>query len=108
VSSGKEPPEARQRTSGALVERSNHLSRLDGNLAAVTGQSTGRLVLVRGEAGVGKTALLRAFTDQHREARILSGACDALFTPRPLGAFVDIAQITGGELERTIDGGAKP
>ena len=108
MGSGQESPAGGQRTSSGLVERSNHLSLLEGHLAAVTSQSAGRLVLVRGEAGVGKTSLLRAFMDQHREARILTGACDALFTPRPLGAFADIAQTTGGELERTIEGGAKP
>ena len=52
----------------------------------------GAVVLVSGEAGIGKTAFVRAFTgadEQH--ARILWGACDPLFTPRPLGPLYDIA-----------------
>ena len=32
--------------------------------------------------------------------RVLWGACDALFTPRPLGPLVDIATRSGGELAR--------
>jgi DNA-binding CsgD family transcriptional regulator/tetratricopeptide (TPR) repeat protein len=47
----------------------------------------GRLVLIGGEAGVGKTALVRAFT---HDRRVLWGACDPLHTPRPLGPLVDI------------------
>jgi DNA-binding CsgD family transcriptional regulator/tetratricopeptide (TPR) repeat protein len=40
--------------------------------------------------------------------RVLWGACDALFTPRPLGPLLDIAQSTGGELEELVESGAKP
>jgi DNA-binding CsgD family transcriptional regulator/tetratricopeptide (TPR) repeat protein len=101
ISASEESPE--------LLERSRELERLDGLLAGVVRGSHGRLVLVRGEAGVGKTALVRRFCDGHSgSARVLSGACDALFTPRPLGPFIDVAQITGGELERVVDSGAPP
>ena len=52
-------------------------------------------VLLAGEAGVGKTALVRAFCDgASAPARVLWGACDALFTQRPLGPFVDAAWTT--------------
>src|SRR3982074_2044072 len=92
-----------------LLERADEIAELEQHFATVAGQAGGRLVLVRGEAGVGKTSLLRHFSDQHRKtARILSGACDALFTPRPLGSFIDIAQVTGGDFERTIEAGGKP
>src|SRR5262249_27619946 len=68
-----------------------------------------RLVLISGEAGVGKTALLRAFCDEQvASARVLWGSCDALFTPRPLGPFVDVAAQTGGELDDVVHGDAKP
>ena len=40
--------------------------------------------------------------------RVLWGACDPLFTPRPLGPFTDIAQDTGGELRELLAAGAKP
>jgi DNA-binding CsgD family transcriptional regulator/tetratricopeptide (TPR) repeat protein len=92
-----------------LLERSDQLSLLTRHFDAVAAGHGGRMVLVRGEAGVGKTSLLRQFLDQRRQAaRILSGACDVLFTPRPLGAFIDIAQVTGGDLEDTIQAGGKP
>ena len=52
----------------------------------------GRVVLVSGEAGIGKTALLDCFTRQRcGAARVLWGACDAMFTPRPLGPLHDMA-----------------
>lgn len=92
-----------------LLERFRHLSELGESLAAVLRTSKGRLVFVGGEAGVGKTALLRLFCDQHHTtARALWGACDPLFTPRPLGPFLDIAQITGGELEEVVQSDARP
>jgi DNA-binding CsgD family transcriptional regulator/tetratricopeptide (TPR) repeat protein len=92
-----------------LVERTAHLSELEAWLASVRNDSRGRLVLVGGEAGVGKTALLRRFCDERRgSVRVLWGACDALFTPRPLGPFLDVAEITGGELAELVEGGAKP
>jgi ATP/maltotriose-dependent transcriptional regulator MalT len=91
-----------------LLERSRDLSELEKALASVRGAS-GRLVLVGGEAGVGKTALLRRFCgDQAGSARILWGACDALFTPSPLGPLLDIAQTTGGELEELVQTERKP
>src|SRR5262249_4646371 len=66
----------------------------------------GRLVLVSGEAGVGKTVLTRAFCDSVRgSTRVFEGACDALATPRPLGPFADVAVQTGGELAALVDEG---
>ena len=89
-----------------LLERSAELAALDGHLAAVRAQGRGRLVLVAGEAGIGKTALVRAFCERTRPSRVLWGACDALFTPRPLGPFVDIADDVGGELAVVVAEGA--
>ena len=47
---------------GALLERDDSVAMLNALLARV--RSKGRLVLVEGEAGVGKTALLRRFCDR--------------------------------------------
>ncbi len=92
-----------------LLERSQNLSTLEDALGAVLDSSRGRLVFVRGEAGVGKTTLVRTFCDQHAgSARLLAGACDALFTPRPLGPLLDITRTTGGELATLVEGGARP
>jgi predicted ATPase len=55
----------------------------------------GCVTLVHGEAGIGKTSLLQEFSRQQRIApRVLWGACDALFTPRPLAPLHDIARQT--------------
>lgn len=61
----------------------------------------GHIVLVAGEAGVGKTSLVRAFCDGD-ERRSLWGGCDALTTPQPLGPVMDMARQTGGQLARAI------
>ena len=74
-----------------LVERGSYLAALGEHLA-VAAAGHGRLVLVGGEAGIGKTALVRRFVDEHGAgARTLWGACDGLFTPQPLRPLLDMA-----------------
>jgi len=81
-----------------LLEREQFLGDLEALLSDVTAGS-GRVVLVSGEAGVGKTSLVECFTEAHKkQARVLWGSCDALFTPRPLGPLYDIAHQTQGTL----------
>jgi DNA-binding NarL/FixJ family response regulator/tetratricopeptide (TPR) repeat protein len=93
---------------GVLLERSDQLAVLAEQLAAVISQKAGRLVLVGGEAGVGKTALVRHFADTQAGARVLVGACDPLFTPRPLGPLLDVAQATQGEFLDVVVAGRRP
>lgn len=81
-----------------LLERERFFHELEDLLGAVAA-GTGRLVLVGGEAGIGKTSLVERFAETHNsKARVLWGACDALLTPRPLGPLYDIAQQTQGRL----------
>ena len=80
-----------------LHERGHALDSLD-EYAAQARARDGRLVLVPGEAGVGKSTLLEHFELQTPAARWLHGACDGLFTPRPLGPLFDVAEELGGEL----------
>jgi DNA-binding CsgD family transcriptional regulator/tetratricopeptide (TPR) repeat protein len=95
--------------SGELLERSAQLSALDESLDTVLTGPQGRLVFIGGEAGAGKTVLLRRFCDHNRRsARVLWGACDGLLTPGPLGPLFEIADVTGGELEELVAGGARP
>jgi DNA-binding CsgD family transcriptional regulator len=92
-----------------LLERGGELSALHESLEAVRRSSRGHVVLVSGEAGVGKTALLRRFCDEcRRSTRILWGGCDPLFTPRPLGPLLVVAENAGGELEKVIENGSLP
>ena len=74
-----------------LLERDKVLERLD-ELLATAREGNGHAVLVRGEAGIGKTSAVRAFTDAHLdEAHILWGGCDDLLTARPLGPIWDMS-----------------
>ena len=85
-----------------LLERGAFLESLEGWLAAAR-SGEGCMVLLGGEAGIGKTALARAFCDRHgADVRVLWGACDALRTPRPLGPLLDITREVGGELARLV------
>jgi DNA-binding CsgD family transcriptional regulator/tetratricopeptide (TPR) repeat protein len=93
---------------GGLVEREQELAALE---AALTEASAGRarVVLVTAEAGGGKTALIDRFcADRIGSTRVLRGACDALFTPRPLGPIQDFAADVGPELESRLLGEAIP
>jgi DNA-binding CsgD family transcriptional regulator/tetratricopeptide (TPR) repeat protein len=52
----------------------------------------GQVAFVSGEAGIGKTSVVRHFVEGlGPEARVLWGACDDLAVPRPLGPFHDMA-----------------
>ena len=97
------------RAATELLERDGELSALEMSLDRVRRTSQGRVVLVGGEAGGGKTALLRRFCEGcGRSVRILWGGCDPLFTPRPLGPLLAIADSAGGELEEVMESGVLP
>ena len=75
----------------ALVERAHLLETLTG-LHDEALACSGRLVLVHGEAGIGKSALVRAWSAAaDQRGRVLWGACDPLSSPRPLGPLLDLA-----------------
>lgn len=88
---------------GPLLERDRVLTALSEhlNLAA---RGHGRVVLLPGEAGVGKTAVLDRFVDMAgSRAEVLRGWCDPLSTPRPLGAWMDIAPGLGARVQDEFD-----
>jgi DNA-binding CsgD family transcriptional regulator/tetratricopeptide (TPR) repeat protein len=95
--------------SPALLERDLYLARLN-DLLREAAQGSGRCVLIGGEAGIGKSALLEAFAASDRSdrsdrttARFLWGQCEALYTPRPLGPLYDIAPLLDGMLSVLMD-----
>jgi DNA-binding CsgD family transcriptional regulator len=78
-----------------LLERDATLNVLRGAVGdAAAGR--GSVALVSGEAGIGKTSLVRAFVGEAaRRARLLVAACDDLMAPRTLGPLRDAAGPAG-------------
>lgn len=89
-----------------LIEREKQLSSLI-DLSGAAARGRGQIALVSGEAGIGKSTLVRKLRESLPEGwRCGFGGCDALFTPRPLGPVQDMAPVLGPEVERLIREGA--
>ena len=68
---------------------------------AIAGE--GKLALVAGEAGIGKTVLVQEFCQSVRDrAEVLKGACDSLSTPTPLGPLLDFVPLLSAELDQLL------
>ena len=87
-----------------FLERDVALATLAADFASARG-GAGRTALVSGEAGIGKTTLLERFVEAARPDHVLWGACEALFTPHPLGPLHDIARGSQGRLGRLLADG---
>jgi ATP/maltotriose-dependent transcriptional regulator MalT len=75
-----------------LLEREAQRVLLDDALTHVHRYRQGKIVLLHGEAGIGKTTFVSDFTGRHHSLHpVFWGGCDSLFTPRPLGPLYDIA-----------------
>jgi DNA-binding CsgD family transcriptional regulator/tetratricopeptide (TPR) repeat protein len=89
-----------------LWERSEALGLL-GDLLRESAHG-GRIALVAGEAGIGKSTLVVEFARRcGPRARVLWGACDRLVTPRALGPLHDIGHQLGGRLAAELSGAAR-
>src|SRR5262245_37617267 len=89
-----------------LLERERDFALLDAALENVLA-GCGRIALVSGEAGIGKTSFVDRFIAARGQAlRVFQGNCDALFTPSPLGPVYDVARQTDGRLLAQLEGGA--
>jgi DNA-binding CsgD family transcriptional regulator/tetratricopeptide (TPR) repeat protein len=67
----------------------------------------GRVALVTGEPGIGKTSLvMQLVRDLEPGARVLLGSCDDLTIPRPLGPLRDLIGYVSSPLERALADGA--
>jgi DNA-binding CsgD family transcriptional regulator/tetratricopeptide (TPR) repeat protein len=103
------PGRTRETLEVELLEREEQLLALAAAFSEVAERRVGRFVMVHGEAGIGKTALLRRFCGQAgNSVRILWATCDPLFTPRPLGPLLDIARVAGGELREQVEASGQP
>ena len=60
-------------------------------------------MVVGGEAGIGKTALVASVCEEVGSRRVLWGACDPLVTPRTLGPLRDVARDAGGALSDALE-----
>ncbi|HKH06796.1 MAG TPA: AAA family ATPase [Acidimicrobiales bacterium] len=86
-----------------LLERDDELAELAAAFEAATTGSSGAIALVSGDAGIGKSSLVREFTASVRgSARVLAGACDDLFTPRSLGPFHDMVPSAGPDVAAAL------
>ncbi len=94
---------------GDLLERDEALSALVDSLLSVQQSAQGRVVLLSGEAGVGKTSLLRRFCEAcSPSARILWGACEPLLTPSPLAPFVEFAPSCALNFQELLERASTP
>lgn len=91
-----------------IVGRAGDVATLDRCLASVAGHGGG-LVVVEGDAGIGKTTLVEAWSRQAEGAAVvLRGRCDELGRDLPLqpvaDAVADYLRAVGAERARTILG----
>ncbi|MEX1043382.1 MAG: AAA family ATPase [Acidimicrobiia bacterium] len=91
-----------------LVERDDHLRALDD--AVVASSDAGTVVLLSGEAGVGKTSVLRMFLAglDHRY-RVMVAACEPVGIPVAFAPLFDLLEQMPDELRDDIrSGSARP
>ena len=85
-----------------LLERESYIEDLSALLDRIPTVG-GCVALISGEAGIGKTSLLRKFAAvQNKAACVLWGGCEALFTPHPLAPLQDISRQIGGDFPKAI------
>ena len=91
IFAAQRPPRSLLSAAVRLTERDHQLGELRAR-ADDARVGRGRMVLVCGESGAGKTSFVEAFVERWvRDERLLWGACDPLPTPRPLGPIHDLA-----------------
>ncbi len=90
---------------GRILERDREL----GALAAAAGEARagdGSVVIIAGEAGIGKSSLVDALGSVLPPGtRLLVGYCDDLATPRVLGPLRDLIGSVGGALTHALESG---
>ena len=90
-----------------MLERDAELAAL-AHAAREAADGHGSVVLVMGEAGIGKSSLVEALRSHlPAEGRMLVGYCDDLATPRTLGPFRDLVGSVGTELSHAVMDGSE-
>jgi DNA-binding CsgD family transcriptional regulator/tetratricopeptide (TPR) repeat protein len=94
-----DPPKGARVLSPSVVSRDRELAALDAGLASARA-GTPTVILVSGEAGIGKSALLRSFGERARQrgARVVVGHCASTQGRRPFGPILEIL----AELKRPL------
>jgi hypothetical protein len=88
-----------------MLEREHELAELAA-AAQEAAADDGSVVLVSGEAGIGKSVLVEAVRSVlPADGRLLVGYCDDLATRRALGPFRDLAGSVGTDLTRALQEG---
>jgi DNA-binding CsgD family transcriptional regulator len=90
---------------GRVLERDSQLAAL-ASYSDEARAGDGRMVLVGGEAGIGKSTLVEELERGLTTATWWWGACDGMSTPRALGPLSDIALQAGGELRAACEADA--
>ncbi len=90
---------------GQLLDRDRELEDLSGGLARAIAKK-GTAALITGEAGIGKTTLLKAFlTRLNPSVSLYRGACEDLGIAEPMGPVRDLIRDAGSELSYDPAGG---
>jgi predicted ATPase len=88
-----------------ILERGRELAVL-GVAAREAQAGQGSIVLIEGEAGIGKSSLVESVRSVlPAEGRLLKGWCDDLATPRVLGPLRDMREHVGTPLRTALDAG---
>ncbi|MBT2235063.1 AAA family ATPase [Nonomuraea sp. NEAU-A123] len=88
-----------------ILEREDELATL-ADAARDAAHGTGTVVLISGEAGIGKSSLVEAIGGVlPPQARLLVGYCDDLATPRVLGPLRDLIGSVGPQLSQALEQG---
>lgn len=85
-----------------LVEREACLGAIRSHLLGAAA-GNGHTLLLCGEAGVGKTSVLRQAATEHPSFAVWWGGCDALETPHPLAPLRDIARSVNASFRPLLD-----
>ncbi|MDO6709748.1 AAA family ATPase [Aliiglaciecola sp. 2_MG-2023] len=90
-----------------FLEREAAIDKISNSISQIA--QSGKILLLSGEAGIGKTTLLehvRSHADSTVD--IYWSGCDPLFTPRPYAPIYDFAQLLSPTLLTQLENGAVP